>query len=234
MNQLHTTNGGLVEMTLQPCNCIIHKAFYGTLRSIVTCRDCTSKTITEDSVMDLSLDIRMQIEHRVADYRTASGSEVLTLQACLERFTSAEKLGPNQYVCENCTDTEQGALKQLTLQRLPSVLCMQLKRFGRSKDGTEKVERKLQFPLQLDMSPYTKLETQGEGRGTNETVDSCLYDLSSVVVHKGDMQSGHYISFCRQSNQWFLFDDSRVTKASELQVLDANAYLLIYVIRTLC
>ncbi len=77
--------------------------------------------------MDLSRDLRMHVERGDTDYRMANRLDLFTLEACLERFTSAEKLGPKQYTCENCTKAEQGAIKQLTLQRLPSTLCMQLK-----------------------------------------------------------------------------------------------------------
>ena len=60
-----------------------------------------------------------------------------------------------------------------------------------------------------------------------------VYDLLSVVVHKGEINSGHYISFCRENGQWFQFNDSVVTLATEKQVLAAQAYLLVYIIRTL-
>lgn len=50
-----------------------------------------------------------------------------TLQECLERFTSAEKLGMNEYNCGNCSGHQKVATKQLTVKRLPPVLCIQLK-----------------------------------------------------------------------------------------------------------
>ena len=59
------------------------------------------------------------------------------------------------------------------------------------------------------------------------------YDLSSVVVHMGKMDAGHYICYCQRDGQWFKFDDSKVTVASEKTVLDADAYLLFYLIRSL-
>lgn len=59
------------------------------------------------------------------------------------------------------------------------------------------------------------------------------YDLYSVVVHKGRMDAGHYITYCRRDGQWFLFDDDKVTLASEKMVLGANPYLLFYVVKYL-
>ena len=59
------------------------------------------------------------------------------------------------------------------------------------------------------------------------------YDLNAVVVHHGKMNAGHYVCFCRRDEQWFKFDDSKVTLASETQVLQAEAYMLFYIIRNL-
>ena len=57
-----------------------------------------------------------------------NGDPVLTLQECLERFTTPEKLGVNEYNCSKCSgSTQQEATKQLTVKRLPPVLCIQLK-----------------------------------------------------------------------------------------------------------
>ena len=59
------------------------------------------------------------------------------------------------------------------------------------------------------------------------------YDLSTVVVHIGKMDAGHYLCYCRRDDQWFKFDNSKVTLATEAQVLNAEAYMLFYIIRSL-
>ncbi|GAB1739930.1 hypothetical protein NU219Hw_g4861t1 [Hortaea werneckii] len=58
-----------------------------------------------------------------------------------------------------------------------------------------------------------------------------LYELSSVIVHKGKIDNGHYISFSRQGGEWFRFDDSMVVQVSESEVLGAEAYMLFYIAR---
>ncbi|KAI5361619.1 Putative Zinc finger, RING/FYVE/PHD-type, ubiquitin specific protease [Septoria linicola] len=57
-----------------------------------------------------------------------------------------------------------------------------------------------------------------------------IYELSSVVVHKGKIDSGHYISYSRQDDDWFRFDDSMVVQVDEKDVLNAEAYMLFYVV----
>jgi ubiquitin carboxyl-terminal hydrolase 22/27/51 len=63
--------------------------------------------------------------------------------------------------------------------------------------------------------------------------DQAMYELSSVVVHKGKMDSGHYISYSKQEQQWFRFDDSMVVQVDEKEVLNAEAYMLFYVVAEL-
>ncbi|KAL9070707.1 MAG: hypothetical protein Q9157_005713 [Trypethelium eluteriae] len=117
---------------------------------------------------------------------------------------------------------------------------------GNGSGTSAKIEERVVFPMTLDASPYT---TRGHSKdasanskdgavqnGVNGTMKKgdtrpteALYNLSSVVVHKGKMDSGHYINYSRESNEWFMFDDAKVTMVGEKEVLGAEAYLLVYV-----
>ncbi|XP_074868788.1 ubiquitin carboxyl-terminal hydrolase 30 isoform X2 [Carettochelys insculpta] len=65
-----------------------------------------------------------------------------------------------------------------------------------------------------------------------------LYRLMAVVVHHGDMHSGHFVTYRRSptspktplsvSNQWLWISDDTVRKASLQEVLSSSAYLLFY------
>jgi ubiquitin C-terminal hydrolase len=44
------------------------------------------------------------------------------------------------------------------------------------------------------------------------------HQLKSVICHQGTEKSGHYYSFCNNRG-WKLFDDEKVTKAKEEEVL---------------
>jgi ubiquitin carboxyl-terminal hydrolase 22/27/51 len=124
LNQLHVTNGGNSDTKTEPCKCIIHRAFYGKLQSDVTCEGCQNVTTAVDPVMDLSLDLRIKDKKKPDGFKI---DKEQTLQECLERFTSAEKLGMNEYNCSNCSGQREVATKQLSVKRLPPVLCIQLK-----------------------------------------------------------------------------------------------------------
>jgi ubiquitin carboxyl-terminal hydrolase 22/27/51 len=60
---------------------------------------------------------------------------------------------------------------------------------------SEKVEGKVDFPLSINMLPYTTKP--------NAKVDKSkyMYDLASAVVHRGKLDAGHYYVYCRQGEQ---------------------------------
>ncbi|KAH6328179.1 ubiquitin carboxyl-terminal hydrolase [Parastagonospora nodorum] len=240
LNTLHLANGGSTDSDSDDCKCVVHQTFYGKLSSTVTCDSCRNVTTAQDPYMDLSLDIKNQTKKRKMN--ADKGDDVpLDLRDCLERFTAKEKLGSAEYTCRNC-DSPQNATKQLSIKRLPPVLAVHLKRFEHTKSTSSKIETRVRFPIRLDINPYTtshqqilkkSLKSTGApptNYNTNTPVNSLTYELSSVIVHKGKIDSGHYVSYSREGNDWFMFDDSKVVLASEAEVLAAEAYLLFYMV----
>jgi ubiquitin carboxyl-terminal hydrolase 22/27/51 len=88
------------------------------------------------------------------------------------------------------------------------------------------------------MAPYTTEHKQRAKSSKKAEVypleqkRSLHYALSAVIVHKGGIESGHYVSYSREGEDWFLFDDSKVVLVSEAEVLSAEAYLLLYVVES--
>lgn len=92
-----------------------------------------------------------------------------------------------------------------------------------------------------DDDPVTPTGSGVSNDGSNEP-DASLYDLAAVINHHGDsVQGGHYTAFIQSGTeglsmgendsngsgdlrpQWFLFDDTHVTPATEAQVLQSQA-----------
>jgi ubiquitin carboxyl-terminal hydrolase 22/27/51 len=181
----------------------------------------------------------------------------MKLEECLRRFTFVEKLAREEYTCRKC-EKQRDATKQLSVKRLPPVLSIHLKvcfpppysesglingvtimltlvfltqRFSTTKSGSasSKLETPVHFPISLDMAPYT---TSYKPDDSDDAPPEANYTLSAVIVHKGEINSGHYVSYAREGREWFLFDDSKVVLVGEGEVLAAQAYLLIYVAET--
>lgn len=51
------------------------------------------------------------------------------------------------------------------------------------------------------MLPYTSRARTQDVKENYELARSCTYDLLSVVVHVGEMDTGHYVSYCRVEDQ---------------------------------
>ncbi|KAF2685581.1 ubiquitin carboxyl-terminal hydrolase-like protein 22 [Lentithecium fluviatile CBS 122367] len=242
LNTLHLQNGGSTDS--EHCKCVVHQTFYGKLSSTVTCDSCRNTTTALDPYMDLSLDVRNLPKKRKLEGGGKDEAQ-LDLRDCLERFTGREKLGAAEYTCQNC-DSGQNATKQLSIKRLPPVLPIHLKRFEHTKNNSSKIETKISFPMKLDIYPYTtayrSTQPKASKTGTappnsnhnvNTPANALFYELCGVIVHKGKIDSGHYVSYSREGNDWFAFDDSKVVLVSEAEVLAAEAYLLFYMVSSL-
>ncbi|KAG0608639.1 hypothetical protein M758_8G121600 [Ceratodon purpureus] len=183
---------------------VIQKIFGGRLRSQVKCTICSTCSNTYDPLLDLSLEINR------AD----------SLTKALNRFTAVEALeGDNEYYCANCQKKVR-ALKQFTIDKSPTILTIQFKRFSGSDSSGGKIDKNIDFGRTLAMKPYI----------SNLQDCDANYSLYGVLVHAGwSTHSGHYYCFVRTAgNLWYNLDDSRVKQVTEKTVLDQKAYILFY------
>uniref|UniRef100_A0A7N0V4R6 ubiquitinyl hydrolase 1 n=1 Tax=Kalanchoe fedtschenkoi TaxID=63787 RepID=A0A7N0V4R6_KALFE len=223
------------------CTCVAHGAFSGLLRSDVTCATCGFTSTTYDPCVDISLDL--DTVRRTSTNKSAKSNEggsTSTLSGCLDLFTKPEKLGSDQKLyCQSC-DGMRESLKQMSIRRLPAVLCLHIKRFEHShiRKMSRKVDRHVQFPFSLDMSPYLSSSIVRNRFGNriyafegDEAEVSTEYDVFAVVNHSGMLESGHYVTYLRLRSQWYKCDDAWVTEVDERVVRASQCYLVYYVQR---
>ncbi|KAK9100583.1 hypothetical protein Scep_024013 [Stephania cephalantha] len=167
---------------------------------------------------------------------------ISTLMGCLDRFTRPERLGSDQkFFCQDCK-VRQESLKQMSIRKLPLVSCFHIKRFEHSsyRNMSRKIDRYLQFPLSLDMSPYlsstilrsrfgNRIFTYSGDDPEGSTELSSEFELFAVVTHTGKLDAGHYVTYLRLNDQWYKCDDAWVTRVSENVVRAAQAYMMFYV-----
>lgn len=117
----------------------------------------------------------------------------------------------------------------------PKFLAVQLMRFcyRRDTERSGKVFKKIEFPLQLSIPASSCLESV--------PLTQRDFTLFSVITHRGrSLDSGHYISWCRQENgksdSWLQLNDEAIEPVLESQILSLSggtgdshmAYLLFY------
>ncbi|KAJ7728518.1 hypothetical protein B0H16DRAFT_1588885 [Mycena metata] len=232
LNHIHTTSRGSTNVS---CNCIVHSTFAGQLQSDVICARCGNVNSTVDPMLDVSLELRA----KVGEAPVAAADN--TLVGCLRRYTQPEKLGPKQYSCSKCGKAAHEVSKRLSIRKLPPVLSFQFKRFEHKADKTSrKIDTRIRFPATLNMAPFTTLVMKAAEKENGSPVFSYPgpaamyeYDLFAVINHEGQINNGHYTNYARFEDEWYRFDDDKVTPASLGSVLASSAYMCFYVKRHL-
>ncbi|CAG5121235.1 unnamed protein product [Candidula unifasciata] len=159
-----------------PAQNIINELYHGTVVNQIVCSKCKKISEREEDFLDLTLAVA-----------GVSGLE----SALKQSYCDVEVMdGRNQYRCEIC-QTYTDATKGAKLRTLPPLLTVSLLRFSYDfvKMSRYKENGRFTFPMQLDMSPYSE-------KGSTEDNDN-LYDLFSVVVHRGSAFGGHYFAYIR-------------------------------------
>jgi len=174
--------------------------FAGQMRTTIRAPEAGFEKHRLEAFKDVSLDVR----------------GMSSLGKALEAYTSVDVLdGDNKYRV-----TDKGYFRAERFSRfltLPPVLQIHLKRFAFDPKtfGMAKVTDRLAFPKRLDMAPYL-----ADGAEAPEGTD---YELQSVVIHVGGVDSGHYYAFVRapaaaadvdeeeeEEDRWFRVDDEDV------------------------
>ncbi|KAM7084840.1 ubiquitin carboxyl-terminal hydrolase 2 isoform 4-T8 [Molossus nigricans] len=182
--------------------------FVGQLKSSLTCTDCGYCSTVFDPFWDLSLPIAKR------------GYPEVTLMDCMRLFTKEDVLdGDEKPTCCRCR-ARRRCVKKFSIQRLPKVLVLHLKRFSESRIRTSKLTTFVNFPLRdLDLREFAA-----------ENTNHAVYNLYAVSNHSGTTMGGHYTACCRSpvTGEWHTFNDSSVLPTSSSQVRTSDAYLLFY------
>ena len=196
------------------CECVFHTAFAGVLRSDIACASCGASTTTREATTGVSLDVP-----------PATKSSRVSLMECLSNFTAVETIeNTSRRVCSACAVVSESHGKQTRFERVPKILNFHFKRFEGDFKSMRKNDIHVDFPFDLDMSPY-------HAHGCKETNHDAAYELYSVVQHSGVLEGGHYVAYVRRDGAWFLCDDAVVREADENEVKSSQAFMLFYKLR---
>eukprot|EP00742_Colponemidia_sp_Colp-10_P005321 GILJ01005686.1.p1 GENE.GILJ01005686.1~~GILJ01005686.1.p1 ORF type:complete len:609 (+),score=100.58 GILJ01005686.1:821-2647(+) len=187
---------------------VIYRLFAGTLLNQIKCLSCGCET----SKLELFLDLPLVVDR------------MDSVEKALRQFFSKEKLtGKDRYRCTQCRelcDTE----RQLTMQELPAVLTLVLKRYKYSDNKCVKIDKPISFTESWTLDSSVLIPSQAHEQPT------VSYKLCAILIHTGPVtNTGHHSVFVRNSNEvWYHIDDATVRQVSLQTVLSQKAYMLFY------
>ncbi len=170
------------------------------------CLTCEKESANFEVFMDLTLPIVKKTNCSLSD--------------CLSLFLEPEQLNEDSnWFCPVCKQLKKAA-KKIEIWKLPKLLIIHLKRFRNHVNLTDKIETMVDYPLE---------NLSFENFAINKPTKN--YHLYAISIHKGNLEGGHYISFCHHSllKKWFKFDDTVIEEIQDASTLKtSDAYILFY------
>ena len=168
----------------------------GSVYTTITCTDIEYESKKAENFLFIQLDL--------------DGCH--TLIECIDRFLVIETMvGENMY--ETPDKTYHEALRSVAFNKIPPILFIQLKRFRYDDSGMIKTNSRMEYPPEIDFANYY-----------GNKITDLVYSLYGVIVHDGNMNSGHYYVFLKDFtiDTWIKYNDTRVTYASDPEVFENN------------
>ena len=148
----------------------------------------------------------------------------ITIFDCLDIYSVEKKLiGEKNFICSRCgRNVVPNQIKYPYSP--PKYLILGLKRIKRNfEDLTEMIHnvkdnRMVGYPLEnFDASSYFINQSK-----------KYLYNLKSVILHCGTIKKCKYKAIIKNNENWYEIDDTNIKEINEDDVIDQNAYILIY------
>ena len=183
---------------------VISEIFYGTYKSITTCKRCNSIIYNFQKFELLSFEMY--------DYKGA----IFSLYNGFEDNEKNQQLkGDNQFYCNNCKKLCDAEIKTKIIEA-PDKLLINIE-YGKNKKYLPSAIIIDEF---LDITKYAI-----------DQKEKLKYRLIGVCKHISYPGStSDYIAFCKNktSNQWYKFNDTVCSICYNNEVMQGNPYLLLY------
>ncbi|AET40403.1 ubiquitin-specific protease UBP15 Ecym_5671 [Eremothecium cymbalariae DBVPG len=181
----------------------LNEIFVGKMKSYIKCVNVEYESSRVEDFWDIQLNVK----------------GLNGLNQAFENYIEVEMMdGENQYAAQRYG--LQDAKKGVVFESFPPVLHLQLKRFEYdfNYDQLIKINDRYEFPESIDLSPYLDPEVR------KIRPESMMYNLHGVLVHTGDISTGHYYAMIKPGldDKWYRFDDDKVWQVTKKQVFEQN------------
>ncbi|XP_062816190.1 ubiquitin carboxyl-terminal hydrolase 40 isoform X3 [Anolis carolinensis] len=159
---------------------LINQLYHGTLVNQIVCKECKNVSERQEDFLDLTVAVK-----------DVSGLE----EALWNMYVEEEHFErENLYRCGACNKLVE-AIKSAKLRKLPPFLTVSLLRFNFDFEKCERYKetRCYTFPIQINLKPFCE-QTQLDDL-------EYMYELFSVIIHKGGCYGGHYHVYIRDIDE---------------------------------
>ena len=113
----------------------------------------------------------------------------------------------------------------MTIFKPPRILTVHFLRFTMTG---RKINKHIAFPKSFNLRVFVSENV--DSKLPKDQQSNHIYSLYGVIVHAGNSSKcGHYYSFVKQGDKWYMCNDERITEVKNIdQVLKQNAYMLVY------
>jgi ubiquitin carboxyl-terminal hydrolase 8 len=172
--------------------------FYGQSKTDITCIHCKTKNVLFEPYCGLSVPVK-------------SNSSI---KECINQYL--EKAVIDTWKCESCDKI--GCEKSNALWTIPNYLVLTLNRFD---NKNRKINDVVQFEEQLDLTEFISKDKSDPNK--------YKYQLYAINCHTGNTNGGHYYSITKNlDGNWYMMNDSNITKHNNKNLVTSDAYLLFY------
>ena len=204
-------------------NSPIDSRFRGIESCKLACKKCLPREIPPS--MSISFDQFFTLQVHIPESRGgAEGAQrEITIEDCLASMWHMEQLvGDDAWYCPKCA-CKDVTFKTTKVVRYPETLVVQLVRFKKNSCG----EKCSKIPTPVKFGPELMVEEPGNDDGATQV----KYKLKSVILHKGELSSGHYFALARHPTweapwdsgpeKWAAFDDCSDIRWHDDDLLDS-------------
>ncbi|NXK50154.1 UBP40 hydrolase, partial [Chauna torquata] len=159
---------------------LINRLYHGTVVNQIVCKECKNISERQEDFLDLTVAVK----------GVAGLEEALWNMYVEEEYFENENL----YRCGAC-DKLVEASKSAKLRKLPPFLTISLLRFNFDFEKCERYKETscYTFPIQINLRPFCEQTEMDDSE--------YMYELFSVIIHKGGCYGGHYHVYIRDVDE---------------------------------
>ncbi|KFO64468.1 Ubiquitin carboxyl-terminal hydrolase 40 [Corvus brachyrhynchos] len=159
---------------------LINRLYHGIVVNQIVCKECKNVSERQEDFLDLTVAVK----------GVAGLEEALWNMYVEEEYFENDNL----YRCGAC-DKLVEASKSAKLRKLPPFLTISLLRFNFDFEKCERYKETscYTFPIQINLRPFCEQTEMDDSE--------YMYELFSVIIHKGGCYGGHYHVYIRDVDQ---------------------------------